>query len=113
MFKRMLFLVLGALVITLLIATVALAATPEDIYNDLVDGTLDGSYTPEELQAYEDDSTYAQYPLPPNPQDPIEEEGTTDTFPYTGFQMMIAGLVAVALVGGGFALRRLSRSRES
>ena len=37
MVKRVLILVLGALVITLLMATVAVAAppTPEDIYNDL------------------------------------------------------------------------------
>ena len=43
----------------------------------------------------------------------MEEELATDTFPYTGFQLMMAGIVAVALVGGGFALRRLSRSRQS
>jgi hypothetical protein len=38
---------------------------------------------------------------------------TRDTFPFTGFQLMIAGIVAVALVGGGIALRRFSRPQKS
>ncbi len=38
---------------------------------------------------------------------------TRDEFPFTGFQLMIAGIVAVALVGGGIALRRLSRPQKS
>lgn len=113
MSKRVLMVVLGTLAITLLMATVAVAASSEDIYNDIKDGTLDGNYTPEELQAYQDDSTYAQYPLPSQPNNPVDDTLATDTFPYTGFQLMIAGIVAVALVGGGFALRRVSRSRQS
>jgi hypothetical protein len=113
MVKRVLILVLGALAITLLMATLAVAATPEDIYNDLIDGKLDGSYTPEELQAYQDDSTYAEYPLPSQPTDPVEDTVERDTFPFTGFQLMMAGIVAVVLVGGGLTLRRVSRSRQS
>jgi hypothetical protein len=35
-----------------------------------------------------------------------------DTYPLTGFQLMIAGIVAVVLVGGGILLRRLSRPRK-
>jgi len=37
---------------------------------------------------------------------------TRDTFPLTGFQLMMAGIVAVVLVGGGILLRRLSRPRK-
>jgi hypothetical protein len=38
---------------------------------------------------------------------------TREEFPFTGFQMMIAGIVAVALVGGGVALRRFTRPQKS
>jgi hypothetical protein len=34
------------------------------------------------------------------------------SFPLTGFQLMIAGIVAVVLVGGGILLRRMSRSQK-
>ncbi len=43
MLKRLLFLLIGALVIGLVMTSVALAATPQDIYNDYAaDGNLDG-----------------------------------------------------------------------
>jgi hypothetical protein len=115
MIKRLVLLVLGATVITLLIASVALAATPQDIYQDFVDhnGTLTGTYTQTELRAFLDDATFVAYP-PPNIDTyrQIVTEMLTErsTFPFTGFQLMIAGIVAVVLVGGGLALRRFSRS---
>ncbi len=111
MVKRMLIVVLGAVLLTFFMATVALAATPEDIFEDLQDGRLDGKYTDEELKAYNDNSTYSQYPPVTNPD--TTDPGDRDEFPFTGFQMLVAGVVAVGLVGGGFALRRVSRSRQS
>jgi len=35
-----------------------------------------------------------------------------DAFPSTGFQIFMAVLVAVILIGGGIALRRFSRSQR-
>lgn len=116
MTKRLIVLILGAAVILLLMTSVALAATPQDIYNDYLDGDLDGTYTDQELQAYLDDATIHMYgnssvtdPL----DDLVTDMLTRDEFPFTGFQLMIAGIVAVALVGGGIALRRLSRPQKS
>lgn len=34
------------------------------------------------------------------------------SFPITGFQIMIAVIIAVVLVGGGILLRRMSRSQK-
>jgi len=36
-----------------------------------------------------------------------------DEFPFTGFQLMIAGIVVVVLIGGGVALRLATRPRKS
>jgi hypothetical protein len=115
--KRILILILGVLAITLLMTTAALAATPQDIYNDYADnGKLDNHYTDAELRAYLNDATLHQY----GDRDKIDQLDdlvnnllTRDEFPFTGFQLMIAGIVAVALVGGGIALRRLSRPQKS
>ena len=111
MVKRVFIVVLGAMLLTCFMATLALASTSEDIFNDLQDGKLDGKYTPEELEAYNNDSTYSEYPPVTNPD--TTDPGDRDEFPLTGFQMLVAGVVAVGLVGGGFALRRFSRSRQS
>jgi hypothetical protein len=130
--KRVLFLILGVLVIGLMMTSVALAsaqnpATPQDIYDDYAGvlpdtgqpGKLDGPktpYTDEELQAYLNDATIHLYGEP-TITDPLDDLVTDmlsrEEFPFTGFQLMIAGIVAVVLVGGGVALRRLSRPQKS
>lgn len=133
MVKKMVLLVLGVLVITLMAATVAVAAhSPQDIYDDFADnGRLDVHYTDAELRAYLDNATLSQYADssikdrlddtvvtmltnrtgPTDPTDPAKPG--RDTFPFTGFQLMIAAIVAVVLVGGGIALRRFSRPERS
>jgi hypothetical protein len=116
MVKRIVLVVLAAMLITLVIAGAALAATPEDIYKDFVDhnGTLTGTYTQEELNAFLNYGPYIAYP--PDGYDDLVKlithmvEDKTTEFPFTGFQLMIAGIVAVALIGGGVALRRFARS---
>lgn len=117
MIKRLVLLVLGATVIALLIAGVAMAATPhtpQDIYKDFADnGKLDGKYSRAEFQAFLNDATSAGYPGSNiGTLNQIVREMLTDrtTFPFTGFQLMIAGIVAVVLVGGGLVLRRFARS---
>src|SRR3990172_298869 len=117
MFKRLLILILGVLAITLLMTSVVLAATPQDIYDDYADnGKLDNTYTDAELRAYLDDATLHMYGNPTitdRLDDLVNDLLTREEFPFTGFQMMIAGIVAVALVGGGVALRRLTRPQKS
>jgi hypothetical protein len=98
------------------------AASPQDIYNDyLADGKLDGVYTDAELRAYLGDATLDQYGDPAIltaldgiAQNMLNDTGDTgghDEFPFTGFQLVLMALVVVALIGGGFGLRRLGRSR--
>ncbi len=132
MTKRLIVLILGAAVILLLMTSVALAsaqnpATPQDIYDDYAGilpdtgqpGKLDGPktpYTDQELQAYLDDATihlYGDSSITDPLDDLVTDMLSRDEFPFTGFQLMIAGIVAVALVGGGIALRRLSRPQKS
>jgi len=120
MVKRLVFVLLGALVIALVMTSAAMAATTEEIYNDFADdGQLNGTKAPyldQDLRSYLNDATLHQYGNPTiidRLDDRVNEELTRDTFPFTGFQLMIAGVVAVILVGGGIALRRLSRSQKS
>ena len=115
MVKKLALLFLAVVVIALLLAPVALAAghTSQDIYNDFINnhGKLTGSYTQAELKAFLNDATFRQYHPARMDQldDLINQLLNRTTFPFTGFQMLIAGIVAVALVGGGLALRRVSR----
>jgi hypothetical protein len=108
-----------SLLVVLLVLTmagVAQAATPQDIYDDYAaDGKLDGTYTDAELEAYLNDAVIHGYPnaivddldkiirelLTP----PYDDPSSRDKFPFTGFQMLMAGLAAAVLVGGGVALR--------
>jgi len=116
MVKRVILLVLGSLVITLLLTTGALAWTPQDIYEDFAtNGKLTRDYTETELRAYLNDATGAQYydkEIKDRLDDVVMDLIDRETFPFTGFQLMIAGIVVVVLVGGGVALRLLSRPRK-
>jgi hypothetical protein len=130
MIKRIVFPVIGSIVLTLMMASMALAstanpATPWDIYYDFayggepLDGISDDSgvvsdkypYTDAEYQAYLNDSEVQQYV--DNLTDDLDPIIDRDTFPFTGFQLMIAGIVVVALIGGGVALRLLSRPHKT
>ncbi len=117
MLKKLLILVLGVVAVTLLMTTVAFAHTSQDIYNDYADnGKLDQHYTDAELRAYLNDATLHQYGNPTiihRLDDVVNDLLTRTEFPFTGFQLMIAGIVAVALVGGGIALRKLSSAQKS
>jgi hypothetical protein len=117
MTKRLLFLLVGVLIVAFTMTSVALAATPQNIYDDYADnGKLDNSYTDEELRAYLNDATVHMYGGT-NVTDPLDklvtDKLTRSEFPFTGFQLMIAGIVAIVLVGGGIVLRRLSRPQKS
>jgi hypothetical protein len=118
LFKRAIFLILGSLVITLLFTSVAMAGwTPADIYNDYAqNGKLTRDYTDEELHAYLNDAMTDIYPnqaIKDRLDDAVMDLLDRDVFPFTGFQLMIAGIVVVVLIGGGVALRLLTRTPRS
>jgi len=115
--KRLILIIIGALVFTLLLQTVALAGwTPQDIYDDFAtNGKLTREYTNAELQAYLNDSTQAQYGDPDVKKrltEVVKDRLSRDEYPFTGFQIAILVIVVVALIGGGFALRQLSRPKK-
>jgi hypothetical protein len=115
--KRAFFLLATLAVLVLALGGVALAATPQEIYNDYAaDGKLDGTYTDAELRAYLADSLLDQYG---NPAILTALDGLVNAklseghgeFPFTGAQIALMAFAAMALIGGGVGLRRLARSR--
>jgi hypothetical protein len=120
--KRAVILVIAVVFLVLGLSAVALAATPQDIYNDYADNqTLDGTYTTAELQAYLADPWVDQYGDPTVVtvldgivaglvSNPSDDDGRGE-FPFTGVELTLMALAALALVGGGVGLTRLSRSR--
>ena len=116
MIKRVVFLIIGVIVLTLLVTSVALAWTPQDIYDDYVQhGKLTRDYTEGELQAFQNDATLHQYgnhEILTRLDTLVEQLLSRPTFPFTGFQMMIGVFVVVAVIGGGTALWALSRPRQ-
>lgn len=104
---------MGGLLVLLMTGT-ALAATPQEIYDDFAaDGDLDGAYTDAELQAVLTDPTLAQYANPTTLGDLTDVINQSDAdeseFPFTGAQMLLIGAVGIVLVGGGVFLRRGSK----
>jgi len=113
-------------VLVLALSGVALAASPQDIYDDYAqDQKLDGTYTEAELQAYLGDAGVRQYGsasvlaaldavvkgLLSSGDDEGADDGDRDTFPFTGVEVLLMALGGTALVGGGAAIRRLTRKR--
>jgi hypothetical protein len=129
---------LATLLLLLTLAGVATAATPQDLYNDYAaDQVLNGPYTRGELQAYLNDATVHQYgaeavlgPLDAlvtkvlgvwnNDPDLTWAEavkaatggssgGGRGTFPFTGFEVLLASVGGLALIGGGLFMRRATK----
>ncbi|NLO26774.1 MAG: hypothetical protein GX113_01120 [Actinobacteria bacterium] len=119
MAKRIVLLIVGSLLFTALLTTAAMAGppwTPQDIYDDFVqNGKLTRDYTDAELKAYLNDATIAQYggPIKDRLDDAVMDLLDRDEFPFTGFQLMMAGIVVVVLIGGGVMLRLLTRPKKS
>ena len=115
--RKAVLLVVAVVFLVLALSGVALAASPQEIYDDYAaDGKLDGKYTDEELEAYLDDALIDKYGDPAI----VAELDTLVTsmlgddheeFPFTGSQLFLIALVALAFIGGGVGLRRLARSR--
>jgi hypothetical protein len=115
MVKRVILLVLGSMVITLLVGAVAMAWTPQDIYDDFAaNGKLTRTYSDGELRAYLNDATLAQYgdkDIKDRLDNAVKELINRDEFPFTGFQVAMMAIVVVVVIGGGVGLRLLSRRK--
>lgn len=118
-------------VVALLASSVALAASPRQIYDDFADnGRFDAVYSPRDLQAVLTNATIQGYgdtavvaPMkaeikrklgkgaPAAEQGVLGETGEGGSLPFTGFDLalIVGGALVLLLIGGG--LRRLSRSR--
>ena len=111
------FLLAGAMLLLFFaLSGVALAATPQDIYNDYAQHhpQLTGTYTDEELQAYLNDAAIHQYGDPALIAElDLLVKGMLDRseFPFTGAQLALIAVIAVVLIAGGIVLRRLTRKR--
>jgi hypothetical protein len=116
--KRSIFVFVAVVGLVLAISGVALAATPQDIYNDYAaDQKLDGTYTDAELRAYLADAWLDQYgdPIILSALDGVVNGILTEghgEFPFTGAQVALTVIAAMALIGGGFGLRRLAHARS-
>ncbi|HEY6962942.1 MAG TPA: hypothetical protein VI408_13720 [Gaiellaceae bacterium] len=99
--------------------------SPRDICNDLQDGKLDGSYTPAQIAAFQNDATMqgycgsiAQAAAPAalgvrgttHPRSGVSPIVATtrrsSTLPFTGTDLGVFALLGMALVGMGLLLRR-------
>jgi hypothetical protein len=117
MIKRIALLLLASVLIALVWGSVALAWTPHEIYQDFADnGKFSHPYTDDELRSALSDATLAQYgdrEVKARLDQAIMDQLGRESFPFTGFQLMIAGIVVVVLIAGGVALRLLSKPRRS
>jgi hypothetical protein len=118
---RAIILIVTVALFVLGLSGVALAATPQDIYDDYAGadgsaaGTLEGTYTNAELQVYLDDPTLHQY----SGQTIIDLDTLVrgllrdppSEFPMTGVELAWMAFGAFGLIGVGVGLRRLVRSR--
>ncbi len=117
--RRLLFVLLGAAAgaAALVFASVAIAATPTQIYRDYADnGRLDGHYSRSDLDRALKDAVLQGYGNE-NVQPGLQQElqggaaGANAGLPFTGLDLtlMIVGGTALLLTGAG--LRRLARNR--
>jgi hypothetical protein len=108
-------LVCVVVLLVLALTGVAYAWTPQDIYNDYKDnGRLDRTYTDAELQAYLNDATLHQYGTPSviaGLDQLVNGKLSRSEFPFTGAELGLMAGAAVVLIGGGVALRLLTRKR--
>jgi hypothetical protein len=126
--KRVVLILLIAVIAVFAFTAVAYAASPTDIYNAYVanpSGFNPGAYTTAEWQAFlaaTNDATFVQYKSPEaiasltviahaqiSKAGGTDDEDTTGTFPFTGFEMMITLLGGMALVGSGLLIRKWAR----
>jgi hypothetical protein len=109
-----------AFALTGIASAVAASMSPQEIYDYYAaNGTLPAGLSTADLQAFLADAANLQYTDPATlaalevlVRDVIADRqgGDTDNeFPFTGFEMIAGFGAALALVGGGFTLRRFAK----
>jgi hypothetical protein len=116
MVRRVLLILALAAVALLALSGVALAATPQQIYDDYVDnGKLDGTYTDAELRAYLRSAYVHQYGdlTKTTELDTLVKRilAARDRFPFTGVEIALFAVGVAVLAGAGIGLRRLARRK--
>jgi hypothetical protein len=134
--RKAILLIATVALFVLAFSSVALAASPQDIYNDYAqDKKLDGTYTVAELRAYLGDAGVRQYGATAVLAEldgvvkgliALAEAGTdgqtpgttakpgTDgrsSYPFTGAELLIVALGGIALIGAGTVINRLGKNR--
>jgi hypothetical protein len=95
----------------------AFAATPQDIWNDFNDnGVLDGTYTTAELRAYLNNATLHQYPPDASKIQSLDALvrgllAKRSQFPFTGSDIALVAVGALAVLGTGLGLRKLAHAK--
>ena len=115
---RIVIVIVLAAVIVFAVAGTALAASPQDIYNDyLAHGKLTQTYSTADLKAYLADAATQQYGSPSVVAglDALVKDilGDRGVFPFTGFEMILGIGAAFVLVAGGLTRRRLGRASRA
>jgi uncharacterized protein (DUF1330 family) len=116
--KRAVLLSVAVVLLILSLNGVALAASPQEIYDDYAaDRSLDGSYSDGDLQRYLSSATVHQYgdPAVLASLDSVVRillAADRGASLFTGTQLILIHLAVVALGGGGFALWLLFRRRD-
>jgi hypothetical protein len=97
-------------------------ATPKQIYQDLADnGRLDHPYTKAELnnalrdatiQGYGKKTVVAGIKQAAKPQGGLQGTKTSGTLPFTGLDLGLLVAGGLVLLGTGFGIRRLGRSKN-
>ncbi len=116
--KKAVLLTATAVFLILSMSGVALAATPQEVYDDYaVDRSLDGSYSNGELQDYLSSATVHQYGDPTilssldSTVRILLASGRSASL-FTGTQLILIYVGVVLLAGGGFVLWLLFRRRD-
>jgi hypothetical protein len=123
--KRVVLILLIAVIAVFAFTAVAYAASPTDIYNAYIanpSGFNPGAYTTAEWQAFlaaTNDAAFVQYKSPEAiahltavAHAQISKAGgetSETTFPFTGFEMVMTLLGGMALVGSGLLIRKWAR----
>jgi hypothetical protein len=117
--KRAVLLAIAVVLVVLAWGGAALAASPQDIYDDYAaDQKLDGTYSDAELQAFLDSAVNLQYAdqtiiaslktviagILNDDQADDTQESDRGTFPFTGAQLLLVAVFAVGLIAGGVGL---------
>ncbi len=111
---------IATLVVVIVAAPAALAATPAEIYRDLADGRLDGQYSQADLERALANPTAQGYPGQAQgvlQQQIAAQRGTeakqVDSLPFTGLELGLTVAGGMLLLGIGASLRRVARRQPS